>query len=519
MALTPVTPRDKLQRILDLARKTMRYWWLVALCVVLGGVLAVAFAIFRTKNYVSWATLFYQERIQTQVMSPTREEIAIRNIGDRYRELLLARTQLAQIVGDPQLNPFPGEEDPEVAIDKLREQIKFEARGANAFRVTFKDSDPDRAKAVTEKLTAMLQLRDEELRLDQATRTVDFATQQKEAAADELKKTEQKLAEFLAKHPEFAQDANTPNTEGASIRAIRNQKQTTTGNPRLYALERQRQRIQARLDAPPDAPPIRIVTPPSPERTAAEANARDAQRELSQAERALDDALTRFTDRHPEVIKAKARVAMAQQKLRAAQAAIPPIVETAVAPTTKEDREKLERELAHIERQISAEQERSGKVSTTDTTTNWIVQLETEHANLRREVNEQRERVESLAAAVFRAQIDASQKIAEQGGRLSVVDPAFRPVRPSGPGKTIFLLAGTALFLAIGLGLAVGLAVIDDRVYRRGDLDVLGIPVLAAIPSARARSGKPKAKKPASPPKPARPARKPDPTPTQRSAQ
>jgi uncharacterized protein involved in exopolysaccharide biosynthesis len=91
---------------------------------------------------------------------------------------------------------------------------------------------------------------------------------------------------------------------------------------------------------------------------------------------------------------------------------------------------------------------------------------------------------------VFRAQIDASQKAAEAGGRLAPIDPAFKPVRPSGPGKTIFLMAGMALFLSLGLALAVGLAVIDDRLYRRADLDHLGIAVLAVIPTATVRQRK-----------------------------
>lgn len=502
MALTPITPRDKLQRLVDLGRKTMRYWWLVAVFAVAGGALSLAFALFKTKSYLSWATLFYQERIQTQVMSPTREEIAQRNIGDRYRELLLARSQLEQIVNDPKLNPFPDEDDQEVAIDELRQRVKFEARGANAFRVTYKDDDAARAKAVTEKLTKLLQEKDEDLRNDQAARTVSFATTQKESASVELRTSEQKLAEFLAAHPEFAQDANQPNSEGASIRAIRDAKAATpkaTGNVRLYALERQRQRIQTRLDAPPDSPPIRIVSPPSPERSAAEAAANEAQRELSQANKQLEDSLTKYTEKHPEVVKAQAKVANAQTKLRHAQAAIPPITETAVAPATPQDREKLQKELEALESQIANEQHRAsggtGKAPAADTTTNWVVKLETEHANLRRDVNEQRERVESLAASVFRAQIDASQKAAEQGGRLSIVDPAFKPVRPSGPGKTIFLLAGMALFLSLGLGLAVGLAVIDDRLYHRADLDQLGIPVLAVIPPMQRRmtpSGKAK---------------------------
>jgi exonuclease VII small subunit len=327
--------------------------------------------------------------------------------------------------------------------------------------------------------------------------TVQFVTQQKEEAALELRKREQALAEFLAKHSEFAQDQVA---EGAGIRAIRNTQKTpiNTGNPRLYALERQRQRIQARLDAPPDAPVVRVPSPPSPEKLQAEAAVTDAQREVSGAQRELEDALSKYTDKHPTVIKAQEHLEQAQQKLRHAQAAVPPDDNTPLPPATPADRSKLQKELAQIEDQISGEQHSSspkpagtgsgsgagsGSVATPiDSGTNWVVELETQYADLRRALNEQRERVSSLADSVFRAQIDASQKSAEQGGRLSVVDPAFKPVRPSGPGKTVFLLAGLVLFLGLGATIAIGLAILDDRLYRRDDIDQLDIAVLAVIP-------------------------------------
>lgn len=483
-----MTPRDKLQRITDLGRKTTRYWWLVAVFALVGTALTLAFVLIKPKKYQSYAVLFYQERIQTSLLS-NREEQVQRNIGDRYRELLQARAQLEQIIKDPKLNPFPDEDDTDVAIDKLRQLVKLESRGANAFRITYTDSDPDRAKAVTEKLTKMLQERDEFLRNEQAKATVAFALTQKDSSQVELQKSELALAEFLAKHPEFASDAiqaaaaGTVAGEGASIRMVRerNAKQPT-GNTRLYALERQKRRIQARLDAPPDSPPIRIPSPPSPEKAAAEAEVTAARTEIAAANRELAEALSQYTDQHPAAIRARDRIIAGQNRLKRAQAAVPPDVETAVAPATEADREKLRKELATLDQQISSEQKRDGKSAAVDNSNDWVVQLETEHARLRRAVTEQRERSEALADSVFRAQMDANQKLAESGGRLSVVDPAFKPVKPSGPGKTLLMIAGLALFVVLGTGLAVGMAVIDDRLYRRSDLESLGISVLAVIP-------------------------------------
>ena len=492
MALAPITPRDRLQRLVDLGRKTTRYWWLIAVAGFLGGVLSLGFALTRGHRYESSAVLFYQERIQSSILS-NRQEETIRNLGDRFRELLLARQQLMQIIHDPKLNPFPGM-DPDLAVDKLRNTVRFESRGGSNFRITYADSDPDRAKAVTEKLTKLLQDKDEALRNDQAQLTVQFVTQQKNEASLELRKREQALAEFLAKHPEFAADANAPaGAEGAGIRAIRDVKKApivNTGNARLYALERQRQRVQARLDAPPDAP-VRVETQRSPERIAAEAQVADAQRELTSAQRELEDALAKYTDKHPAAIKAQERVDAAQQRLRHAQAAVPADETVTLAPATPADRSKLQKELQQLDSQIADEQRASSKSGSGSAApapaptdgTNWVVELETKYADLRRQMNEQRETVGSLADSVFKAQIDASQKSAEQGGRLSVIDPAFKPVRPSGPGKTIFLLAGMVLFLALGGTLAIGLAILDDRLYRRDDIDTLGIPVLAVIPA------------------------------------
>ncbi|HEX7836111.1 MAG TPA: hypothetical protein VF469_01545 [Kofleriaceae bacterium] len=487
MALPPITPRDHLQRLIDLGRKTGRHWWLIALFMVVGGGLSLVFAATRPRIYQSWSTLFYQERIQSQLLTPNREEVAQRNIGDRYRELLLSRPQLEQITDDPNLDPFPQESDPEIKFEKLRLAIRLEAHGANVFRIMFTDSDPERAKLVVDKLTKTLQDKDEALRNEQAAATVAFVTDQQENARAELKKRETAYTQFLTKHPEFVQDANSAQTDGTLIRHMNNNKPAPVANTRLALLERQRQRIRASLDAPPGVAPPPVPVPKSSEKTAAEAVVQQAQRELAAARRDLEDAQTKFTELHPTVVKAQERVALATQRLRQAEAAVPPPeVEPVVRIATPEDREKLEKELQQIEAQIAAEQSKTSKPSDAppDTTTSWLVRLEGEHSELSRAVAEQRERVRSLAESAFRAQMDANQKLAEQGGRLAVVDPAFKPARPSGPGKTIFLVAGVMLFLSLGLALAVGLAVLDDRLYRRADLEALGVSVLAVIPPA-----------------------------------
>ena len=488
------TPRDRLDRLIDYTRKARRYWWVVAIAIVLGGAMSVVFAVTRPPTYKSWSLLFYQEKIQSQLLTGREATEQQRNIGERYRELLLSRDLLSQVVKNPELNAFKAEIDKEgidAAVEELRRVVALEIRGQNAFRISYTDVKPGRAQAVAAKLTELLTKKEESIRSDQVQATAKFAEDQKKLATEELGKRQTELSGFLAKHPEFAQE--DAGGSGAGIRARSKRKpDTTSGNPRLTTLERQRSRIKARLEAPPGAvvQPRPTTLASSPAVLAAQAAVAEARRELVSAQRDLETARGRFTDRHPDVTKAQGLVAAAEQRLREAQAAVPKDPDAdkvAVAPTTAEDRQRLERQLDQLDSEIAAERRRDKSApaapSGPDDAVTGVVQLETEFARLRDSVDEQRDRVESLSEGVFRAQMDAQKQLSEQGAQLTVVDPAFRPAKPIGQGKRVVVMAGLALFLALGLALALGCAILDDRLYRRSEVEELGLaPVLAVIP-------------------------------------
>jgi uncharacterized protein involved in exopolysaccharide biosynthesis len=286
------TPRDRLQRLLDYAVRARRYWWLVAGFVVIGGALSVGFAMTRQLQYQSTATLFYQERIQTSVLQGRDASSMQRNIGDRYRELLLARSQLAKVIEDPEINPYPKileQESEEIAIEELRVAIKFEVRGQNAFRVTFADSDPHRAQAVAQRLTDLLIQKESDLRIEQANATAKFAQEQLDLATQDLLAREQKHAQFLVAHPEFAEDEVQGQSEGAAVRHQKEDDKPVSGggNARLSALQRQRVRIKARLDAadrPVEDPGPRVHTPSALE-TAAQRKVDAAEDEVRATQR------------------------------------------------------------------------------------------------------------------------------------------------------------------------------------------------------------------------------------------
>lgn len=508
------TPRDRLQRLVDYAVRARRYWWIVAAFVVVGAALSVGFAMTRPQHFQSTSVLFYQERIQSSLLQGRDAATVQRNIGERYRELLLARSQLAKIIEDPELNPFPDEladEGLEAAVEELRLAIDFQVRGSNTFRITYLDSDAERAKAVTEKLTELLIEKETELRLEQANATVEFAQQQLDGATQDLLDLEKERARFLFAHPEFAEDeAQGGGGEGAAVRRRDRDDGSSprSSNPRLSALERQRARIRARLAAADDPAPVRAERVPTASENEARRKVEQAGDEVRQRSRDIEALRGQgLTDNHPDMRKAKQALADAQQREKRAEAELAAVQagvrEPVAPPANASERAELEKELRAVESQIANERSRSadrkddGAAAKKETDiADRVVLLETEWARLRREVAEQAERVQTLNDSVFRAQLDAQTRIAEQGSALQVVDPAYLPKKPIGKGKKLLVLAGLFVFTGLGLALALGLAIIDDRLYRRVDLEQLEIaPVLAVIPRAARRREPTKARK------------------------
>ena len=505
MRLRPaITPRDRLEHLLDYVRRAFRYWWVTASLVVVGAVLSILYAGRMPQKFQSQAVLVYQPKIQSVVLSGRDQETVQRNIGDRYRELLLSRANLQTIVSDPKISPFPDavkNDTVEEAVESLRSAIQFDSRGVNTFRITYSNGDKKLAQQVTARLTDLLIASETNLRSGSAQRTLAFAEQQKKDADAELYKREQAYSAFLGQHPEFAQVDQPGAAEGAAIRASQKDKPQPAGNPRLLALERQADRLRAILATPDGAappPPVPVPHVKTPEQIAAQQQIDEAQREVNQAQRHLDDMRRKYNDGYPDVEAARSALNESQTRLQAAIAAMPAdqdLVPDVIAPSGKIDRDKLGKDLAALEKRIDAEQARTqGAQPTSDDASKQadaIVTLETTQKDLKRKVDEQRENARNLAEAENRAKIAASQQAAEDDANLAVVDPAYEPVAPFGKGKRVIVMVGVVLFTGLGCALALGLAIIDDRLYRRGDVEKLDLaPVLAVIPRTKARGGR-----------------------------
>jgi uncharacterized protein involved in exopolysaccharide biosynthesis len=477
-----LTPRDQIERILDVLRRASRYMWLVVVVTVVGGGLSVLFALSRPQQYESETVLLYREMISQSVLQGRDVMQSSNVLSSRYKEMLLARSNLVEVIRKFKLLPDTVEDEGEVgASDELRLRVSFRDKGAGTFRIAYKGDTPEEAQKVTRFLADRLKAEDNKIRREQAEVTKNFLVAEKDEASDELRKKERELAVFLSRHPEFAEEGSGGG--GAAARMAKKSAATGgSGDSKLSALERQRRRIELRL-ANPDAPvPTVRESPPEP------GELREARKELEQANRSLQERLSQFTEKHPDVMAARRQVDAAAARLKRIEAGLPATADAVAVPATPVDRAALQRELDSVRREIAQYRARKSdapaepnKPSVADD----VVSRETEWAGANRAVEEARERVTSLESRVFQADITASSEFAD-AAQLSVIDEAYVPAKPAGKPRKLLAIAGTAAFASLGLALALGLALIDDRIYRRTDLDRLGFaPVLIVVPHDR----------------------------------
>jgi uncharacterized protein involved in exopolysaccharide biosynthesis len=505
MAIGTHTPRDKFDLLIAFVRRTMRYWWLIAIITFVGGALAVVFALKQKPKYLSEAKIFYNERIQSSVLQGREYGVNTKNLGFQYQEMLLARTNMVKIIEALDLHAMiRAKQGLDAGIEEFKKQAAFKVRGTGMFNISYLSEDADEAQKVASMMVDTLLAEDVRVRREQASATMNFLLEQKAKINKELDKRQRELARFLSEHPEFALDTASggASTPGASIRGA--QAQAKNGgqaslplpdniDPRLLALERQRRRIRDRLATPDNQ--AGSTPRKTPEQLDAERLVEEADRDLKRAKRELEDRLSRLQPAHPDVIRAQSEVAAAQQRLDRTRTQVPP----ALPRAEPVNREALQEELAQIEREIANTKARirreqgedvviEGDDASTDISQeeNWVVALETDFARLSQAVDEQRKRLESTDASLSRAEISASQQMAEQGAVLTIIDPPNRPTMPQGKGRAILAAAGTAVFVMLGTLLALALALVDDRIYGAGDLERLAIaPVAVVVPRQR----------------------------------
>jgi len=451
-----------------------RKWWIIIpfLVTLLGG---LAYTLITPKIYEAETLILVQPQ---KVPQDFVRAIVSSNIEDRLRTItqqVTSRTNLEKIIQEYQLYNSPSGSNLflEQKVEGLKKRIKINVarggRGGSAFSISFRGKDPTKVMQVTNALASNFISENLKIRESQALGTSGFLADELESVERRLMDKEELLKKYRERHmgglPEQL-DTNlrilerlqgqfeqlSTNLRDAENRKLLIQKEITAAEKR---------RSSAGLSLPPQGQEARDLASLKSELAALEA---------------------KYTQRHPDVIRLKKRIAeleSGEPSIGSDSAGKKPITHR-VDQTLIHQFRNIELEINNLRAEIkklkSQRKWYQTKVEETPKREQELLSLKRDYSNLMQLYN-------SLLNRKLEAEIALSMEQKQKGEQFRIVDPAKIPNLPVEPNVKKIILLTVVLGLGLGGGLAFLLETMDTSYRTPEEAEKeLQLPVLVSMP-------------------------------------
>lgn len=464
------------EKLIQLKKEVLRQPLTVAGMIMALSMLGLLIGIFWPASYTSSTTVLIEEK---KVIAPLLEGAAVpTSIKDRAylaREVLFSRNVLRKVLetgGWLVDNPSPVEVDQ--LMDEVHKRTDVTNVGDNLIRITYKDSDPQRAYQVTLKFAELFISESREAKRRESRQAFDFISGELERYNNKLKDSDERLKAYLAANGNVKPgtgdvvDARIDDLqrkiqgiemdlEEAKIRKRSLENQLSTESATVLSVTRQNQ-LQSMIG--------------------------DLQSQLATLR-------LNYKETYPDIVSTKEKIANLEDELKreAARqksgAASKDPDENAVVINPLH--QQLRSELSKVETQIAGLQIRLRE------TRKWldeeykrgnkIVNVETRSADLTRDYEVNKAIYQDLLRRRESARISMNMDEQSDGLNMTIQEPPTVPLRPSGLRFIHFAMLSPLAAVAIALGLVFLRMQADNRIRNPMQLSgTLGIPVLTAIP-------------------------------------
>lgn len=464
--LPPAAPPPELQQgvsVRDLLAVLRRRRWhfLIPTLLVTAGFVAAAYLL--PPRYRAQALLAVEPSATAVEGTPAAQDEFAGQL-ERATEGVKRRSLLEPVIRHFEL--YPGREGAGVAereLEAMRSRITVQARGPSTFSLAFEDRDPERAARVAERLAERLIENAGAERQERAGSTAEFVGGRLESLRRRIAEREAEIEAYKQRHA-----GELPEKDTSLLALLDNSQQRVQDNAATIAqLEARRSAVERELSELER----HIVTPdPGAERVA-------------ELERTLSELQMRYTDRHPEVIRARRELEDAESA--AANGAAPAMP---TEPSTVRLRQlELVAERQELEGRLDSAYAERGSLHGQAAGYRQRVAAAPRHevalAAMNRELAVAEEQYQELAEELDGARRAEHLAEARQGGYQIVESPRV-PTEPFAPHRLRIALMG--LVVGLGLGAVAGFFTeqLDTSVRDVEDVESpTNLPVLAAIPS------------------------------------
>jgi polysaccharide chain length determinant protein (PEP-CTERM system associated) len=467
----------------DYIEIVLRRLWYIIIPVVVVMIGAVLYAYSSPKLYrSSTLILITPQKVPEAFVRPT----VTSTIGERLQSIgqeIMSRTRLEQIISELKLYQEEIKSGSlEGVVELMRKNIQVEIKGREGyFTISYIGKDPKVVTVVTNKLASLFIEENLKLREQQAQGTSEFLSTELQATKVKLEEQEKMIAhfkrQFMGELPE-QRDANLRILEQLQLQYQRISDSLRAAQDRKLFFQKQLSDLEIAIAS--DSRTRGTVSLTGRDRSSQET-------QLEQLRNQLSDLQTKYTEKHPDILIARKRIAELEVEIEKARLekketngkgqsfSIDPRhneIKDRLMVTEKEI-ERLKEEDVKVRAQMAKYSERVEKT----------FGRELEISNLTRDYQNAKDTYQSLLRKSQEAQQAENLERRQKGEQFKVIDPARTPGMPFKPDIPKILLFGLLLGIGSGFGMAFFREQMDRSFRDAEDLEAtLGLKVIANIP-------------------------------------
>jgi polysaccharide chain length determinant protein (PEP-CTERM system associated) len=462
----------------------LRRIWYIIIPVIVVMIGAILYAYSSPKLYrASTLILITPQKVPEAFVRPT----VTSTIGERLQSIgqeIMSRTRLEQIISELKLYQEEVKSGSlEGVVELMRKNIQVDIKGREGyFTISYIGKDPKTVTVVTNKLASLFIEENLKLREQQAQGTSEFLSTELQATKAKLEEQEKMIAhfkrQFMGELPE-QRDANLRILEQLQLQYQRVSDSLRAAQDRKLFFQKQLSDLELLIASEESTRGTSSLT----------GRIRSSQEtQLEQLKNQLSDLQIKYTEKHPDILIAKKKIAELEGEIGKAKSekekglkeggqslSVDPRhneIKDRLTATEKEI-ERLKEEDAKIRAQMAKYSERVEKT----------FGRELEITNLTRDYQNAKETYQSLLRKSQEAQQAENLERRQKGEQFKVIDPGRTPGMPFKPDIPKILLFGLLLGIGSGFGLAFFREQMDRSFRDAEDLEAtLGLKVLANIP-------------------------------------
>jgi len=453
----------------------LRRRWFIIIPFCLSMITGIYFALTLPEIYSSSTLIFIQpQRVPTEYVR------SIVSVGVEARistisQQIMSRTNLEKII--EQFNLFSGPEYKNIFMEDriaiLRNSISVNVtttrRNTDSFSITVKGKNPENIAKIANTLASFFIDENLRLRETQAVGTSDFLENELQIMTKRLEEREEILKEYKKKYM-----GGLPEQLQTNLRIL-DRLQVLLSEQRSSLSVAKNRLIEFENRIPPEMQSFPLTSG---------ANQTEYLSNIDQMKERLASLKTKYTDRHPDVIRLNKIINEFDSKNKNKSEETEDLETSgnsiSYSDTYTRQREGIKTEIKTLEENIT---KLSNNIRYYERLVEDTPKREQELLSLRRDYQNIQGSYSSLLNRKLEAEISVNMEKKQKGEQFRIVDSARVSEKPISPDMKRLLLLAIAAGIAIGCGIIYLLEFLDSSFRDRKDVETfLGLSVIATVP-------------------------------------